>query len=62
MPDATAIPDDDCDEDICREPCDPDTGCPQCAGYWERMVNEGLWDWERHKWTEAGWKNIILRA
>lgn len=62
MPDANAIPDNECDEDSCWEPCDPDAGCPRCDGYWERMVNEGLWDREQHKWTEAGWKNIILRA
>ena len=49
--------------DSCREPCDPDTGCPRCNGYWERMVNEGVWDKERrHQWTEAGWTYIIQRA
>lgn len=47
------------DETDCREPCDPDVGCPHCAEYWQRMEREGFWDAERHRWTDRGWKEIV---
>ena len=50
------------EESGCRKPCDPDLGCPECADYWQRMVNEGFWDMDRHHWTEKGWREIIRHA
>ncbi len=44
------------EEDVCRQPCDPDVGCPKCADYWQKMIDEGFWDRDRHRWTEKGWK------
>lgn len=38
----------------CGQPCSPDCACDECADYWQRMVDEGLWDKERHKWTDKG--------
>lgn len=46
------------EENECRKPCDPAVGCPFCADYWQRMVNEGLWDMDRHRWTDKGWASI----
>lgn len=42
----------------CGKPCSPDNPCDECAAYWERMANEGLWDREQHRWTDKGWKSI----
>ena len=42
----------------CSQPCDPDSGCSDCAEYWDRMVSEGYWDRDRHRWTDKGWKEI----
>jgi hypothetical protein len=50
---------DDDDESTCRSPCDPGAPCAECAGYWQRMVSEGLWDFEQHCWTDKGWREII---
>jgi hypothetical protein len=30
-------------EENCQTPCDPDIGCPYCASYWQRMIDEGYW-------------------
>jgi len=49
-------------ENDCRQPCDPAVGCPHCAGYWQRMVSEGLWDRERGRWTDKGWSDIVRYA
>jgi len=49
------------DSEECREPCDPDTGCPHCAEYWQRMEHGGLWDREAHRWTDTGWREICKR-
>ncbi len=49
----------DQDSEDCQRPCDPDSGCPDCADYWDRMVIEGFWDRERGRWTDKGWKEII---
>jgi hypothetical protein len=43
----------------CQKPCDPDVGCPECAGYWERMISEGFWDQKNHRWTDRGWKEMM---
>ncbi len=32
--------------------------CETCAEYWQRMIDEGLWDNERKQWTAKGWANI----
>jgi hypothetical protein len=45
-------------ESECQCPCDPATDCPECAAYWDRMVSEGYWDAEHHRWTDKGWKEI----
>ncbi len=55
---APSIPDEE--ESVCRLPCDSDTGCPECSTtYWQRMVEEGYWDNNEHKWTDKGWKEIV---
>ncbi len=46
----------------CKQPCDPDVGCGECAGYWERMEDEGYWDRNNHRWTNKGWKEILKGA
>lgn len=43
---------------ICECPCDPADGCEECAGYWERMKQEGYWAGQEHRWTKKGWKEI----
>lgn len=57
--DPTGLYDHDEPHPDCGQPCDPNDGCEHCALYWERMVREGLWDRERHRWTEAGWREIV---
>lgn len=43
----------------CGGPCEFGTqSCQRCAGYWTRMVREGLWEPGRG-WTAAGMKAII---
>lgn len=46
-------------EENCQTPCDPDIGCPNCAGYWQRMIDEGFWDDRLHKWTDKGWREMM---
>jgi len=46
----------------CQEPCHPDSNCQHCAGYWERMEEEELWDRESGRWTDAGMSDIIRHA
>ncbi len=29
------------------------------SAYWQRMVEEGYWDNNEHKWTDKGWKEIV---
>ena len=48
----------DQDED-CGEPCDPDLKNDCCREYWQRMVSNGLWDEEKHRWTQKGMKEIL---
>lgn len=50
------------DDRICNEPCHPDADCEHCASYWERMIGEGLWDYQRGRWTDAGWSDILRHA
>lgn len=45
--------------DECGKPCHPDSGCPACADYWQRMINEGFWDERRKLWTDAGFAEIL---
>jgi hypothetical protein len=42
----------------CRRPCHPDVGCAECAGYWQRMINEGFWDREKCEWTDRGMREM----
>lgn len=46
------------DESTCGQPCSPNSACDECVDYWQRMVNEGLWDREQHRWTDKGWASI----
>jgi hypothetical protein len=46
------------EEDSCQNPCHPDSGCPNCVGYWQHMINEGYWDQDKKRWTEKGWSSI----
>lgn len=50
------------DEESCGNPCHPDQACDECAPYWQRMVAECLWDKERGRWTDAGWRDIVTHA
>ena len=43
-------------------PCDPDSDCPVCASYWQRMIAEGFWDVDRREWTAKGFKEIVRNA
>jgi hypothetical protein len=49
---------DDEEESACGKPCDPNRSCDECEPYWQRMVAEGYWNRERHRWTDKGWKEI----
>ena len=44
-------------EEECENPCHPDSGCPECADYWERVVAEGLW--ADGQWTDAGVREML---
>ena len=46
------------EESSCERPCDPDNACDECAEYWQRMIREGYWDKDRHRWTDKGWREI----
>ena len=43
----------------CENPCDYNLICPLCSDYWDRMVDEGLWNVERHEWTNKGYKEFM---
>lgn len=38
----------------CQRPCHPDSGCPECAGYWLEMIAQGFWDADHKYWTDKG--------
>ena len=46
----------------CLQPCDPDADCPLCSTYWRLMEADGYWDMANHRWTDLGWKRIVLRS
>jgi len=46
------------DHEKCGRPCSPETCCDSCVAYWERMISEGYWDEEHHRWTDKGWSLI----
>lgn len=48
------------DKSVCSEPCCEDLGCVECAAYWNRMVAEGHWSMEQHKWTDKGWAEMTM--
>ena len=50
------------EESGCQSPCDPSVGCDECAGYWERMEHEGYWDRQKHRWTDKGWREIVIES
>lgn len=54
----TAPRDEPDSEEECQKPCDPDSGCPNCASYWDRMAYEGYWNKDQHRWTEKGWREM----
>lgn len=39
----------------CKLPCDADSPCNECSGYWARMRNEGLWV------DGVGWSDSAIR-
>ena len=39
----------------CQKPCSPDSGCEECAEYWDRMRREGFWV------DGQGWTNKAVR-
>jgi len=43
---------------FCHQPCHPDSGCPYCSDYWQRMISEGYWDRDRKRWTNKGWREM----
>lgn len=45
-------------ESACAKPCHPDSGCGECADYWQRMIREGFWDMGRKRWTERGMREM----
>lgn len=45
--------------DKCEKPCSPNSGCEECASYWERMISEGYWDKKRHRWTTKWWREVL---
>lgn len=47
------------EEFSCGKPCHPNRACDQCAGYWEQMINDGMWDKERGMWTDKGWREVL---
>lgn len=56
-PDHVDVADDE-EEPTCTQPCHPDSGCEDCAGYWATMIADGYWDRERAQWTNRGWHEI----
>lgn len=49
---------DDDESNDCQKPCDPQTRCPYCADYWERMRVEGFWN-DTTGWTDKGMKEML---
>jgi len=49
----------DDEENTCQNPCDPNSDCEKCADYWQRMSDEGMWDKQKHRWTDKGWDEIF---
>lgn len=43
------------EEESCRSPCPYETRCAACEAYWQRMVDEGLWE-PRVGWTSKTFK------
>lgn len=41
----------------CKQPCDPVSGCDECAEYWDRMRAEGFWV-DGSGWTDCGMKEM----
>ncbi len=37
----------------CGGPCPEFDRCPVCDAYWTRMVDDGLWEPDRHEWTDT---------
>lgn len=42
----------------CRQPCEPDSGCEECEGYWSRMRAEGYWK-DGAGWTNKGMREML---
>lgn len=41
----------------CGKPCHPDRNCEECAGYWQRMQQEGYW--VNGQWTDRAMKEML---
>lgn len=42
----------------CGRPCPPEMRRDCCVEYWARMVAEGFWDANAHRWTAKGIKEM----
>lgn len=60
MPDLSDSECEGCDECSCGHPCPPDASCEECALYWQRMEDEGLW--QNGQWTNKGMQEIIRHS
>lgn len=43
----------------CGRPCPPEINSDCCADYWARMVSEGFWDADTHRWTALGMREML---
>jgi hypothetical protein len=50
------------DGDSCGRPCSYDRQCDACSAYWERVVDEGLWDPVARCWTDKAVKEMAIKS
>ena len=36
-----------------------DYWCEPCQAYWKTMEAQGYWDKANHRWTNAGWREML---
>ena len=41
-------------EETCGNPCPYDDSCPQCAEYWQRVIDTGQFDPVTGQWVNDG--------
>ncbi|MEK6883533.1 MAG: hypothetical protein AABY22_28150 [Nanoarchaeota archaeon] len=44
----------------CGKPCPFDSQCNECGEYWDRMIDEGLWNESKKEWTDKAVKMWML--